>query len=119
MSTTEIANRLVEICSRGEFEAAQKELYADDAVSIEPHGTQDFAQETKGLNAIIEKGKKWAEMVSEYHGMKVSQPLVGENTFAVTMWMDVTMKDRGRMAMSELCVYHVKDGKIVSEQFFM
>lgn len=119
MTTTEIANRLVEFCSKGDFEGAQKELYAEDAVSIEPHGTPDFQQETKGLDAIIEKGTKWATMVEQYHGMKVSQPLVGENSFAVTMTLDVTMKERGRMAMTELCVYNVKDGKIVSEQFFM
>lgn len=119
MSTTEIANRLVELCRKGDWETAQKELYADDAVSIEPHGTDDFSQETKGLEAIQEKGKKWAEMVEEYHGMNVSEPLVGDHSFAVTMMMDVTMKGRGRMAMNELCVYNVKDGKIVSEQFFM
>jgi len=119
MSTTEIANRLVELCSKGDYETAQKELFADDAVSIEPHGTPDFQQETKGLDAIIEKGKKWAGMVEEYHGMKVSQPVVGGQSFACTMYMDVTMKGQGRMQMTELCVYNVKDGKIVSEQFFM
>lgn len=119
MSTTEIANRLAELCRKGEFETAQKELYAEDAVSIEPHGTPDFEQETKGLEAIIEKGKKWSEMVEEYHGMSVSDPLVSDSSFALTMHMDVTMKERGRMAMTELCVYNVKDGKIVSEQFFM
>ena len=119
MSTTEIANRLVELCSKGDFEGAQKELYADDAISIEPYATPDFQQETKGLKAIFEKGRKWAEMVEESHGMSVSQPLVSDTSFAVTMNMDVTMKQRGRMSMKELCVYHVKDGKIVSEQFFM
>lgn len=119
MSTTEIANRLADFCNKGDFEGAQKELFADDAVSIEPHGTQDFQQETKGLDAIIEKGKKWSEMVAEVHGIKVSQPLVGDQSFALTMFMDVEMKERGRMQMTELCVYNVKDGKIVSEQFFM
>lgn len=119
MTTTEIANRLVELCQKGEFEAAQKELYADDAVSIEPHGTPDFQKETHGLDAILEKGKKWSEMVEEHHGTHISEPLVADNSFAVTMKMDVTMKGRGRMNMTELCIYHVKDGKIVSEQFFM
>ena len=33
--------------------------------------------------------------------------------------MDVTMKGGQRMKMTELCIYHVKDGKIVSEQFLM
>src|ERR1700753_1763898 len=111
MTTAEIANRLVELCKKGDFEGAQKDLYADDAVSIEPHSTPDFAHETKGLDAILEKGKKWGEMVEESHGMEVSEPLVSDSSFAVTMTMDVTMKERGRMKMTELCVYHVKDGK--------
>jgi hypothetical protein len=119
MSTTEIASRLVELCSKGDYETAQKELYADEAISIEPYATPEFQQETKGLEAIAEKGRKWAEMVEEAHGNTVSQPLVSDNSFAVTMTMDVTMKGRGRATMKELCVYHVKDGKIVSEQFFM
>jgi len=119
MTTVEIANRLVELCKKGDFEGAQKELFAEDAVSIEPHGTPDFEKETKGLEAIIEKGKKWSEMVEEYHDMKVSDPLVAENSFGVTITMGITMKGRGRMDMTELCIYHVKDGKIISEQFFM
>ena len=119
MTTVEIANRLVELCKKGDFEGAQKELFAEDAVSIEPHGTPDFEKETKGLEAIIEKGKKWSEMVEEYHDMKVSEPLVAENSFGVTITMGITMKGRGRMDMTELCIYHVKDGKIISEQFFM
>ena len=119
MSTTEIANRLVEHCKKGDFEGAQKELYAEDAISIEPHASPDFEQETKGLDAILEKGEKWASMVEETHGGSVSEPLIGNNSFALTMTMDVTMKGRGRMSMTELCVYNVKDGKIVSEQFFM
>jgi hypothetical protein len=119
MTTAEIANRLVEFCKKGDFEGAQKELYADDAVSIEPHGTPDFEKETKGLDAILEKGRKWGSMVEEMHGGDVSAPLLADSSFALTMSMDVTMKGRGRMNMTELCIYHVKDGKIVSEQFLM
>jgi hypothetical protein len=119
MSTVEIANRLVELCRKGEFETAQKELFSDEAVSIEPHGTPDFEKETHGLDGILEKGKKWGEMVEEAHGMDVSEPLLADSSFAVTMMMDVTMKGGQRMKMTELCIYHVKDGKIVSEQFLM
>jgi hypothetical protein len=35
------------------------------------------------------------------------------------MQLDMTMKGQGRTNMAELCVYQVKDGKIVAEQFFM
>jgi len=119
MTTQEIAARLVELCRQGQFEAAQKELYADDAVSIEPEAMGGFEKETKGLPAIIAKGHQFQEMVEEVHSVKVSDPLVSGNSFATALEMDTTMKGRGRSPMNELCVYNVKDGKIVSEQFFM
>jgi 3-dehydroquinate synthetase len=120
MSTQTIANRLAELCRQGQFEAAQKELFAEDAVSIEPQGSADFPKETKGLNAILNKGHKWSEMVETIHDCKASTPLVAGNAIAMTLAMDVTMKGRGRMQLEEVCVYEVnKDGKIASEQFFM
>ena len=119
MTTQEIANRLVELCREGDFETTQKELFADDAMSIEPYGTPEFEKETKGLQAIKEKGEKWNNMVETMHEMNVSEPLIASNSFAVTMQMHVTMKGGQDMDMTELCVYEVKDGKITSEQFFM
>ena len=119
MTTVDIANRLVDLCRKGDFETALKELFSDDAVSIEPHGTPDFEKETRGLDAILAKGKKWNEMVEEFHGGEVSEPLLADSSFAVTMSMDITMKGGQRMNMKELCIYHVKDGKVVSEQFLM
>lgn len=119
MTTAEIAGRLADLCRQGQFEAAQKELFAQDAVSIEPYSTPDFEKEVKGLDAIIEKGHKWSEMVTDYHGMKVSEPLIAGDCFALTMWMSVTMKNGGKMEMTELCLYKVKDGKIISEEFMM
>ena len=119
MNTQAIANRLVELCRKGDFEAAQKELFSQDAVSVEPYATPDFQKETKGLPAILEKGQKWESMVEQMHGMDVSDPLIAANSFACTMHLDITTKGRGRMDMTELCVYNVKDGKIVSEEFFM
>ena len=119
MTTKEIAKRLKKLCDKGDFEGAQRELFAKDAVSIEPQAGGGFEKETHGLDAIIEKGKKWNSMVSEVHEIEVSDPIVAGNTFAITMRLDTTMKDKKRMDMNELCVYNVKDGKIISEQFFM
>jgi hypothetical protein len=119
MSTKEIAKKLKKLCEQGQFETAQKELFAKDAVSIEPMASEAFEKETHGLDAILKKGKKWNDMVAESHSMEVSDPMIAGNTFAMTMHMDVTMKDRKRTDMTELCVYHVKDGKVISEQFFM
>lgn len=119
MTTQAIANLLVELCRQGQFETAQTELFAKDAVSKEPYATPDFDQETKGMDAILEKGRKWSDMVEQMHNMEVSDPLVAGNSFACIMHMDVTTKGQGRMDMKELCVYTVQDGKIASEEFFM
>jgi len=119
MSTKEVAKRLAELCRKGDFTTAQKELFSQDAISIEPEATPAFEKETKGLNAIIEKGHKWDAMVEKVNKMEVSEPLVANNSFALTIHMDVVMKERGSMDISELCVYQLKDGKIISEQFFM
>lgn len=119
MTTQQIADRLVEVCRTGEWEKAQRELYAEDAVSLEPYATPAFEKETRGLAGILEKGRKFDSMVDTIHSIKVSDPLVTANSFACVMDMDVTMKEGGRMHMKELCVYKVKDGKIVEEQFLM
>lgn len=119
MKTQEIAERLVALCREAKWETAQKELFADNAVSIEPMATPAFAKETKGLAAILEKGRKFETMIEKMHKLTVSDPLVAANSFACAMAMDVTMKGQPRMQMSELCLYHVKDGKIISEQFHM
>jgi hypothetical protein len=119
MTTGQIASRLAELCRQGQFESAQKELFAENAVSIEPEATADFAKETKGLRNIIEKGHKFESMVEKVHSCSTSAPLVAGNAIAFTLTMDVTMKGRGRVKLEEICAYEVKDGKIVSEQFFM
>jgi hypothetical protein len=118
MTTQEIASKLITYCRQAKWETAQRELYADDAVSLEPYATPAFQQETKGLAAIIEKGRKFDAMIEQMHSLAVSDPLVAGNAFSCQMAMDVTMKGQPRMQMSEICLYRVKDGKIISEQFF-
>lgn len=119
MTVAEIANRLAELCNQGDFEKAQKELYAEEAVSIEPDASAGFEKETKGLSAILEKGKKFASMVEETHSYLVSNHIVAGNAIALSLTIDVTMKGQERAKVAEICVYEVKDGKIISERFFM
>ena len=73
----------------------------------------------KGLKAVEEKGKTFDAMVEKIHSIDASEPLVAGNSIAFTLGMDLTMKGRGRMNSPELCVYQVKDGKIISEEFFV
>lgn len=116
MTTQEVANRLVEICREGAWHKAYEELYSPNCVSIEPAGAP--WERADGMDEILKKGEKFNEMVEEMHGGSVSDPLVAGNFFTLTMEMDVTFKGAPRKKDSEVCVYEVKDGKIVKEQFF-
>lgn len=119
MSTSTIANRLVTLCREGKYEEAQRELYAKDAVSIEPQAMESGPMgNAKGLKAILEKGHHFQESVEKIHKNEVSDPVIADGWFSVAMHLDATMKGRGRADMREICVYHVKNDKIVQEQFF-
>jgi len=118
MTTQQVANRLVELCRMGKIEDAQKELFANDAISIEPYDMPGGGgREVKGLEAILEKGKHFMSMIETVHGSLISDPIIAGNHFSIAWEFDTTMKGRERSTMKEICVYRVKDGKIISEQF--
>jgi limonene-1,2-epoxide hydrolase len=119
MTTQQIADRLAALCEKGDFETAQQELYADEVISIEPMATPDYEKETRGKDAVLAKIKKFDASIEQSFGNKVSTPLVTANAIAFTLTMDIKLKGKERMTMTEICVYEVKDGKVVSEQFFM
>ena len=119
MTTQEVANRYNELAQEGKWDKVLEELYADNAVSIEPpHAAAMGMGNAEGIEAIKKKGEAFNSMVEEMHGGYCSAPVVGGNHFSVAMGMDVTMKGMGRSKMDEIAVYEVKDGKIVKEQFF-
>lgn len=117
MTIEQVAARFNELAKEGKWDKIQDELFAENAVSIEPPSSPGL-QSVEGLPAIKQKGKDFENMVEEMHGGYSSDPLVTGNHFAVAMGMDVTMKGMGRTKMDEIALYEVKDGKIVKEQFF-
>jgi hypothetical protein len=117
MTTKEVAARLSELFKENKWVEAQEELFSDNAESIEPPGTQGL-QSVKGLDAIRKKGQEFNNMVEEMHSAYAGEPIVAGNHIALAMGMDATMKGMGRMKMDEICLYEVKDGKIIKEQFF-
>lgn len=118
MTTQEVANRLVALCSQGNFEQATKELYSQDIVSMEAGAPPGQSRETKGLDGVLKKGEWWVSN-HEVHSSKVEGPLVAGSHFAVTFKMDITFKPQSRrFQMEEIGVYKVADGKIVYEEFF-
>ncbi len=120
MTIEQVADRLVALCSQGKFEQAQRELYAADAISIEPDNAAEMgmAVRTEGLSAIMEKGKHWQEWVEQFYGSSITGPVIAGNHFSIAFSMDIQYKGKTRQTDNEICVYQVKDGKIVKEQFF-
>jgi hypothetical protein len=116
MTIREVAVKLVEYCKKGDFEGAQKEFLTEDAAGIEPAGAN--MPSVTGRDAIIVKGHQFQAMLEAVHGISVSDPTIAGEYFSIALLMDVTMKGMGRINMDELIVYHVKDGKIMSEQYF-
>lgn len=117
MTIQEVAAKLVAYCREGKFDTAQKELYATDATSIEPPDSPGF-QSVTGLDKIIEKGHTFQAMIEQVHSASVSDPHIAGGYFSIALLFDVTLKGMGRVNMDEICVYGVKNGKVISEQFF-
>jgi len=116
MTTQQIADRLVELCRKGQILEAELELYADNISSVElAHSPSKSAT---GKDAVIEKGKVFAAMIEERHGGSFSDATVAGRYFTVAMVLDATFKGQDRMTLEEICLYEVADGKIISEQFF-
>ncbi|MCU0450713.1 MAG: nuclear transport factor 2 family protein [Bernardetiaceae bacterium] len=116
MDTQQIAHRLVELCRQGKFEEAYQELFSPEAVGLEPPFLPN--PETQGLPALLAKSAAFGQMIEAHYGVRVSDPLVAGSYFTVTMWQDVQFKGQPRRQEDELCLYEVRDGKIVKEQFF-
>jgi hypothetical protein len=118
MTTQEVANNLVKLCSEGKFYEAVETLYSDDIVSMEAGAPPEGSRESKGLAAVKAKSEWWTAN-HEIHSADVEGPLVAGSHFAVTFKLDVTFKPQAkRFTMEEVAVYKVADGKVVYEEFF-
>ena len=114
MTTQEIADRLVSLCREGRNEEAKNELYSNDIVSVE---VNEPMKVVRGLEATRAKGAWW-EANHEVHSAKIEGPFVNDDQFAVRFTYDITPKATGnRVAMDEVALYDVKDGKIIKETF--
>jgi hypothetical protein len=117
MTTRDVANQLVEFCRLGKIDEAQELLFAETAQSIEANEMMG-PKIVEGLEGIKAKSVAFQAGVEAFHGAEISDPIIGGNSFAISWKMDATFKGRGRMTIEEVCVYQVKDGKIILEQFF-
>ena len=117
MSTQEVANKLVRLCREGQWEQAVMELYSPNIISEEPEGVPNRI--VSGFKALAEKGKAFQSKIEKINSSFISDPIVAENFFSITMKMNVNMHGVPTpIDMDEVCVYTVNNGKVVKEQFF-
>ena len=120
MTTHEVANRYYKLMQQNKREQVINELYSQDIVNREPEHAiaMGIPTITIGLDAVKAKSKVRAEMIQELHSDYCSEPIVGGKFFSVVLGRDLTIKGKPRMNLEEIGVFAVKDGKIISEQFF-
>ena len=117
MTTQDVADLLVKSLRAGDYDTIYKDLFSPDIISAEPEGAPWGV--AHGLEELAKRGEQFQEMVEEIHSSEISDPIVAENFIALTMKMKTTFKGSTEIAnMDEVCVYEVKEGKIVKEQFF-
>ena len=117
LTTREIADRFNELAQQEKWFEIQEKLFSDDVKSIDPPGSP-YMGYAEGREEVRKKGQDFVKKITELHGVSTTEPLVTANHFAVGRMMDITVQPHGRVRIEEIMLYEVRDGKIVSEQFF-
>jgi len=119
MNTQEIAQQLCNHCQNHTEAQGLDELYADDAVSVEPMAGEGQNPVSNGRDAIKAKHDWWASNF-EVHDFNLEGPFVNGDKFSVIFDLDVTENSSGnRWKAKEVALYEVENGKIARESFFM
>ena len=117
MTKQQVADRLIGLCRRGQFEQAVRELYAPDVISVEPEGVPD--RNGQGLDQIYAKGEAFNSKVEKVNSSFISDPIVADNFFSCSMLMNINLKGMlMAIDMNEVCVFTVSDGKVIKEELF-
>jgi uncharacterized protein YndB with AHSA1/START domain len=117
MTTREVAARYNELAQQEKWFDIQDELFAEDVRSVEPDHSK-WLPNAAGKAAVRKKGQDWVSRVEAVHSSATTEPIVTGNHFAVGREKDMTVQGIGRLQVSQIMLYEVKDGKIILEQFF-
>ena len=117
VATQEVAARFNELAQQEKWFEIQDELFAGNVRSVDPPNSPYFGY-AEGKAIVRKKGEDWVKRIEAVHRTYTTEPVVSGNHFAVGREVDITVQGFGRIKMDEIMLYEVKDGQIVSEQFF-
>lgn len=117
MTTREVASRFNQLAKQEKWFEIQDELFSDNVRSIDPPDSPWFKY-AEGKATVRKKGEDFVKKVEAAHRRYTTEPIVAGNHFAVGREVDITVEGFGRIQINEVMLYEVKDGQIISEQFF-
>jgi len=117
LTTQKVAARFNELAKQEKWFEIQDELFADNVKSIDPPNSPYFSY-AEGKAAVRKKGEDFVKRIEAAHRRHTTEPVIAGNHFAVSREVDITVQGHGRIQISEIMLYEVKDGEIISEQFF-
>jgi hypothetical protein len=117
LTTQEVVARFIELAQQEKWFEIQDELFADNVKSTDPPHSPYFKY-AEGKAAVRKKGEAFVSQIEAAHGTYTTQPVIGGNHFAVGRGVDLTVKGFGQVKIDQIMLYEVKDGQIISEQFF-
>lgn len=112
-NTKELVEDLAKMIGEGKILEAFEKHYAEDVTMQE---NEDAPRVGKEENLKYEK--TFVEGITEVHDMKILGIAVGDNYSMIESSMDITHKDWGRVARTQVAVQRWKDGKVVKEKFY-
>lgn len=117
VSIQTIAARFHELAQQENWFEIQDELFADDVKSVEPAGSP-YMPNAEGKTQVRRKAETFVQKIEALHSARTTAPVVAGDHFAVGREVDITVQGIGRIQINQVMLYQVKDGRIVSEQFF-
>jgi hypothetical protein len=117
LTTQQVAERFNELAQQEKWFDIQDELFAENVESMDPPDSPYFGY-AKGKAAVRKKADDWVKRIEAVHRLYTTEPVVAGTHFSVGREMDFTVRGAGRIQINEIMLYEVRDGQIVSEQFF-
>ena len=117
MTTEEVAARFNQLAQEEKWFEIQDELFAENVKSIDPPNSPYFGY-AEGKASVRKKGENFVAKITAAHKRFTTAPIVAGNHFAVGREVDITVNGFGRIKIDEIMLYEVKEGQIISEQFF-
>ncbi|HLG40401.1 MAG TPA: SnoaL-like domain-containing protein [Chitinophagaceae bacterium] len=117
LTTRDVAARFNELAQQEKWFEIQDELFAEDVKSIDPPHSPYFGY-AEGKANVRRKGEDFVKRIEAAHKRYTTEPVVSGNHFAAGREVDITVQGFGRIQIDEIMLYEVKDGQIISEQFF-